>query len=141
MPVPDDGETRPLILIRQIARLALHTTSDACCVSVDELTAKRRSRAPVALARQIAIYLAHVVGQLSIAEAAAAFERTRSTIALACHVVEDRREARFFDRQMELLEGEMRERLRALHLYLELAGAPNEFDSKMKRMHLTRARL
>ena len=51
----------------------------------------RGSRAAVQ-ARHIAIYLTHAGLGMSLARVSRAFGRDRSTVAYACHVVEDRRE-------------------------------------------------
>jgi chromosomal replication initiation ATPase DnaA len=67
-----------------------------------------------ALARQVAMYLAHVACGLTFTEVGRLFARDRTTVAHACGLVEDRREEAAFDRALELLEGIMR----------ELAGMP-----------------
>lgn len=113
---------------------------EACGVSVQEMNARRRMRAPVALARQIAIYLSHVVGQLSIPEASIAFDRDRTTVAYACHIIEDRRDSKLFDAQIEVMEREMRARLDRMFRKVSLCGAPTELDVKVARMNLARAR-
>jgi hypothetical protein len=63
-----------------------------------------RGRARVALARQVAMYLAHVGCGLSLTETGELFDRDRTTVAHGCYVVEARREDPGFDRAMELLE-------------------------------------
>lgn len=69
-----------------------------------ELSAATRGRAQVALARQVAMYLTHVVCQLSFTDVGRAFARDRTTVAHACSVVEDLRDDPHFDRALELLE-------------------------------------
>jgi hypothetical protein len=129
-----------LILLSQIARTALEVTSRACGVHVDALASKQRSRAEVCLARQIAIYLGHVVGGLSTTELSLAFGRDRSTVAHAIHIIEDRRDSPIFDRQVQLLEGEMHEVVRAIYERLSLPGAPSDFDLAIARMHVSKGR-
>jgi chromosomal replication initiation ATPase DnaA len=63
-----------------------------------------RGRARVALARQVAMYLAHVGCGLSLTETGNLFERDRTTVAYACHIVEARREDPTFDQAIGLLE-------------------------------------
>jgi hypothetical protein len=69
-----------------------------------ELFRATRGKAPVALARQVAMYLAHVACGLSFTEVGLVFGRDRTTVAHACRVVEDRRDDPVFDRVLELLE-------------------------------------
>jgi len=63
-----------------------------------------RGRAPVALARQVAMYLAHVALGLPMEDVGRLFSRDRTTVAHACGVVEDRRDNPDFDFTLELLE-------------------------------------
>ncbi len=63
-----------------------------------------RGRAQVALARQVAMYLAHIICTLSLTEVGEMFDRDRTTVAHACAVIEGRRDDPDFDRAMELLE-------------------------------------
>jgi chromosomal replication initiation ATPase DnaA len=63
-----------------------------------------RGIARVALARQVAMYLAHVGCGLSMTAAGALFGRDRTTVAHACLIVEDRRDDPMFDRALDLLE-------------------------------------
>lgn len=63
-----------------------------------------RGRANVALARQVAMYIAHVSYGLSLTEVGQAFERDRTTVAHACGVVEYRREDPQFDEAITLIE-------------------------------------
>ncbi len=63
-----------------------------------------RGTLEVSRARQVAMYLAHVAFGMSLARVAYAFGRDRSTVAYACHLVEDRREDPQFDTWIETLE-------------------------------------
>lgn len=81
-------------------------------VPVDALRSTTRGRAHIALARQIAMYLAHVVCGLSLTEVGRIFDRDRTTVSHACALVEDRRDDRVFDRLLELLERVAREEMR-----------------------------
>lgn len=63
-----------------------------------------RSSAPIAFARQIAMYVAHVWLGLSLTEVGRYFGRDRTTVSHACQVVEDRRENRDVDRIVSSIE-------------------------------------
>lgn len=73
-------------------------------VPVVELFAASRRAAPVALARQAAMYLAHVVFSLSLREVGLCFGRDPRTVAHACRRIEDRRDQPAFDALMARLE-------------------------------------
>ncbi len=73
-------------------------------VARTEIGRSTRGRARAALARQAAMYLAHVALRMSYTDVGRAFARDRTTVAHACAVVEDRRDDPGFDRAMELLE-------------------------------------
>lgn len=60
-----------------------------------------------ALARQMAMYLTHVGFGMSLQRTAAAFGRDRSTIAHACHKIEDCRDNDAIDGLLELLESSL----------------------------------
>lgn len=69
-----------------------------------DLRRSTRGRARVALARQVAMYIAHVGCGLSLTETGRLFERDRTTVAHACGVIEDRRDDPLFDRVLDLIE-------------------------------------
>lgn len=71
-----------------------------CC----KLRAARRCDARTAFARQVAMYLAHVVFGLTLTRAGQLFGRDRTTVAHACTVVEDRREDAALDRALNIVE-------------------------------------
>ena len=73
-------------------------------IAYKDLRRTTRGRAKVALARQVAMYLAHVGCGLSLTETGRLFERDRTTVAHACGVIEDRRDDPIFDRALDLLE-------------------------------------
>jgi chromosomal replication initiation ATPase DnaA len=74
-------------------------------VTTDEIRQGSRGRAHVAKARQVAMYLAHVICRKSLSDVGRLFDRDRTTVSHACNLVEDRRDDRLFDQVMELLEG------------------------------------
>jgi len=73
-------------------------------IGATELGRATRGEARVALARQVAMYLAHVGLGFSFTEVGRLFTRDRTTVAHACGVIEDRRDDPLFDRTLELLE-------------------------------------
>ena len=77
-------------------------------VPLGELRAPTRRSAPIALARQSAMYLAHVTFGLSYAEVGRAFGRDRTTAAHACRLIEDRREDPDLDTALADLEHVLR---------------------------------
>ena len=96
---------------KRVVAAALAIASKACAVRTDHMAAIRRS-ASVAFARQLAMYLCHVVADMSLRDVAKEFGRDRTTAGHACHAIEDRRECPIFDRQIELLERDLRSRIR-----------------------------
>jgi chromosomal replication initiation ATPase DnaA len=88
---------------------AIRTTIEAVVaaafgVSIRALESATRGSPPVAFARQIAMYLAHVGCGLSLTAVGRHFARDRTTVAHACSLIEDRREDHTLDRTLDLLE-------------------------------------
>jgi chromosomal replication initiation ATPase DnaA len=75
-----------------VARLAADVASYALGVPADEIMRMKRGEQRVAFARQVAMYLCHVAFEFSLQRVAIAFGRDRSTVAHACHLIEDKRE-------------------------------------------------
>lgn len=73
-------------------------------VGQDELSVSTRGRKKVALARQIAMYIGHVVCGQTLTDVGRLFARDRTTVAHACGVIEDLRDDPRFDQTLELLE-------------------------------------
>ena len=73
-------------------------------VDIRELRTSTRGSPRTAFARQVAMYLAHVVCGLSFTEVGTLFARDRTTVAHACSVVEDRRDDPELDGRLEHLE-------------------------------------
>lgn len=103
-------QPQPLCLPRQVVdrktvrRMIELTVSAAMNLPLDELQAKTRRTAPVAFARQISMYCAHVTFGWSLTEAGNVFSRDRTTAAHACRVVEDRRDDPEIDRIVATIE-------------------------------------
>lgn len=96
---------------RVIARLAKEVVCDANGLPHAALLDIRRGDAHLALCRQIAIYLSHVVGQLTLSEVAACFKKNRATVSHSCTNIEDRRDSPIFDLQLEYMEKQLRDRI------------------------------
>mgnify|MGYP004516704475 CR=1 FL=1 len=66
-----------------------------------------RCRASAARARQLAMYLAHVVCGRTMVEVGEAFGRDRTTVSHACARIEDMRDDAGFDAEVAALEKEL----------------------------------
>ncbi len=86
------------------ARLAQQAVAFAFGERVEEIAAPTRRTRNAARARQTAMYLTHVAFGMSLGRVANAFGRDRSTVAYACRIIEDHREDRDFDDDLERLE-------------------------------------
>lgn len=86
--------------VRHAATLvALHTNID-----VSMIFHASRCRINTARARQLAMYLAHVVLGESLTDIGLAFGRDRTTVSYACNLIEDMRDDVDFDREVTELE-------------------------------------
>lgn len=90
------------------AELAANVVSYALGVPAQTIVGDARGSPQTVFARQLAMYLCHVAFELSLARVASAFGRDRSTVAHACHAVEDRRDDDQFDHWVSALEAMMR---------------------------------
>jgi len=79
-------------------------------VNVHALLQTSRGTAEIALARQLAMYLAHTLLGRTMEDVGRLLGRDRTTVAHACAVIEDRREKRDFDRAVERIENAVRAR-------------------------------
>ena len=77
-------------------------------VPVTELRAPTRRHAPVAQARQVAMYLTHVAFGFSLSAVGRYFGRDRTTAGHACRLIEDRRDDAAFDLLLDRLEQSVR---------------------------------
>lgn len=73
-------------------------------VSGRELRRAGRSTAEVVRVRQIAMYVAHVALGISMKDVGRGFNRDRTTVAYACHTVEDLRDNEEYDRLVAMTE-------------------------------------
>ena len=84
-------------------------------VAESALARPGRCAAPIAFARQAAMYMAHVAYQLSYQEVADAFGRERTTVAHACAAVEDARDDPAMEDRLDRVEGRMQGLARIVH--------------------------
>jgi chromosomal replication initiation ATPase DnaA len=92
-----------------LCRITELTAASAFEIGEREVASATRGSSQAALARQVAMYLAHVGCGLSLTEVGRLFGRDRTTVAHACAVVEDRRDEPSFDRAMSALEYAVRQ--------------------------------
>lgn len=91
--------------LREASGAVAETVARAFQVTARDLFARSRGNARVALARQVAMYLARVVGGLPLTLVGLIFGRDRTTVAHACAVIESRRDDTDFNLTVDLLEG------------------------------------
>lgn len=92
------------------AQVALmqETVARAWNIPITELRSPTRRKASVAQARQVAMYLTHVIYGFSLSAVGRHFGRDRTTAAHACRIIEDRRDDKKFDMLLERLEYALR---------------------------------
>ncbi len=110
---------------RLIARMCKEVVCEAYGIPHAELIADRGG-ASLARARQAAMYLAHVVGQLTLNEVSEQFHRERSTVSHACINIENSRDSPIIELQFDYMETRLRERMRNAQKagLFKSAGAP-----------------
>lgn len=73
-------------------------------ISLHDIMHASRGRAPIALARQISMYLMSTALGISMTEIGKVFRRDRTTIGHACALVEDMRDDPEFDARLSRME-------------------------------------
>ena len=86
------------------AYLAVSLVGYALELKAENILVPDRGPRDLVRARQVAMYLTHVGLGMSLARVACAFERDRSTVAHACHRIEEMRDDEAFDSWLETLE-------------------------------------
>jgi chromosomal replication initiation ATPase DnaA len=77
----------------------------ACfAISGRDIRSHERTRMEINRVRQIGMYLAHVTVGLSMIEVGEGFQRERSTVTHACHVIEDLRDDAEFESMLHMIE-------------------------------------
>ena len=82
------------------------------------LYAGTRCRKSIAFARQVSMYLGHVVLSYPLKDIAQHYQRDRTTVAYACRVVEDRRE----EEETELLLSSLESALQTMMMVMPLTA-------------------
>lgn len=101
----DTGAAAPSDLRREaLRRLLVDMLALVFDVERRDILRPTRGRRRCARARQVAMYLAHVAGGLSLSAVGRLFGRDRTTVAHACALIEDARDDAGFDRTMARLE-------------------------------------
>lgn len=86
------------------ANLAASLVAYALELKAENIFLPDRGPRELVRARQIAMYLTHVGLGMSLARVAAGFDRDRSTVAHACHRIEEMRDDTDFDVWIDRLE-------------------------------------
>lgn len=97
-------KARPEAVADPAGQALLGLVSEALGVPEAVLLHQQRCRRPIARARQLAMYLMHVILQRDYAEVGRFFQRDRTTVSYACALIEDLREDRDFDAEVCRLE-------------------------------------
>lgn len=116
-PAPLDSDVQRG-LDRGHARFIGALVAVATGVEAHAILAPKRATEEAARARQIAMYLTHIVYSWSMSRVGAAFDRDRTTASYACHRVEDLRDDAHFDAVILKLE----RCARAAPMFPELRG-------------------
>jgi chromosomal replication initiation ATPase DnaA len=114
-----------------------HSAYMSLVVSVVEATVSRvfdipegglalasRGPADVAFARQVAMYLAHVAGGLTLTDVGRCFGRDRTTVGYACLTIEERRDDPRLDRALDVIEAILKRVAPPASLELEARRRP-----------------
>ncbi len=97
-----------------VEAVLVQTVARSFRVRAAALTAPGRTAAREALARHVAMYLAHVTFGWTYSQVARAFHRHRTSVLYACVRVEDRRDDACFDARLARLEGVIQSALGAI---------------------------
>ena len=106
--VEEQPAASPLSLERVQAWLVQAAVAHITGVALKDLCATTRRPPKVAFARQIAMYLSHIVFKISPAEVARIFGRDPSTVTYALGRIEELREEPDLDRMLDWLEAMLR---------------------------------
>ncbi len=102
--LPQTSHSQPNLAHRALHRFLLDMVALVYEVEHAQLVARTRGRKNIAFARQVAMYLAHTAGGLSLSDVGRLFGRDRTTVAHGCALVEDGRDDLTFDRSLSHLE-------------------------------------
>jgi chromosomal replication initiation ATPase DnaA len=82
----------------------IDVTAALFCVSSKDMRKAGRTSFEISRVRQIAMYVTHVILGLSMTEVGKGFQRERTTVLYACHLIEDMRDDPDFDRIVAMTE-------------------------------------
>jgi hypothetical protein len=82
----------------------IDVTAALFSVSSKDMRKTGRTSFEISRVRQIAMYVTHVILGLSMAEVGKGFQRERTTVLHACHLIEDMRDDPDFDRIVAMTE-------------------------------------
>ncbi|WP_244479304.1 MULTISPECIES: helix-turn-helix domain-containing protein [unclassified Rhizobium] len=100
--LPDSGAPDPRAQAR--CRMVAEVVEELTMMVGDRPQLRRDRRRMMVHVRQIAMYVSHVVLQVTMTDIGLAFGRDRSTVSYSCHVVEDRRDDADFDAFVSVIE-------------------------------------
>jgi chromosomal replication initiation ATPase DnaA len=100
---------------RALAQLIVAAVAIELGIQATQVFAKYKGPSHISFARQVSMYLMHVVFQINLSRVARAFGRDRSTVSHACNVIEDCREDNEFDEKMMGLEIFLQDAPRGTH--------------------------
>ena len=89
---------------RNSAYLAASLVGYVLELKAEDILLPDRGPRDMVRARQVAMYLSHVGLEMSLSRVAIAFDRDRSTVAHACHRIEEMRDEADFDSWLDRLE-------------------------------------
>jgi hypothetical protein len=104
--IPDLSNRPEIIDARAQARcrIVAEVVEELVMLVGDRKALRRDRRRMMTHVRQIAMYVAHVILQVSLTDIGIVFGRDRTTVSYACHVVEDRRDDTDFDAFISAIE-------------------------------------
>ncbi|GAA4182305.1 helix-turn-helix domain-containing protein [Shinella granuli] len=102
--VPGAAPALPVVPAGVACRIVRQLVLEMTAMAGDRSLFRRDSRRSTCHVRQIAMYVCHVVLQLSLSDIGAAYGRDRTTVGHACNVVEDRRDDAAFDAFVSAIE-------------------------------------
>lgn len=103
-PAPRASRSSHSCNARSVYRRVEAMVSGGMGIPAAELRAPSRGPAPVALARQMAMYLAHTALGLGLSGVGRAAGRDRTTVAHACRLLEQRRDEAAIDAMLRRFE-------------------------------------
>lgn len=92
------------VSVQMRCRIVRQLTAEMLALVSERVPQRRDRRRAACHVRQIAMYICHVVLQVSLTDIGTAFGRDRTTVGHACNVVEDRRDDKAYDEFVAAIE-------------------------------------